>query len=372
MRSNINLKAKIDRHSRILKENLWNKNNFRSFYHKINYNIVFLFVVFLFPIYPLFSSFFYENTTYDFYRWDIDESSIIDSYTNTDDNSIIVSNDSFISINTLMDWDRDVSWYNEVIKYEVKPWDSVALIAQNFSVTTNSILWANNFDSKKILHPGEIIKIPPVSGLIHKVTSWETISSLAKKYKVDEDKIIAQNNLSWASSSINIWQELIIPWAIKDIPKPVIVANKPIVKNNNTKNNNNKQYSFTSWWNSEFINTNWTYKLVKRTPQWTFYWWNCTWFVAQYKNVDWSWNAKDWLANARNKWHETWSTPWVWSIVVFHWKWYNPIYWHVWIVIDITSTDIIVKDMNYRRLNEVTTRKVPKNDRAIKWYIYVD
>ncbi|MBW7954943.1 LysM peptidoglycan-binding domain-containing protein [Candidatus Gracilibacteria bacterium] len=372
MRSNINLKAKIDRHSRILKENLGNKNNFRSFYHKINYNIVFLFVVFLFPIYPLFSSFFYENTTYDFYRGDIDESSIIDSYTNTDDNSIIVSNDSFISINTLMDGDRDVSGYNEVIKYEVKPGDSVALIAQNFSVTTNSILWANNFDSKKILHPGEIIKIPPVSGLIHKVTSGETISSLAKKYKVDEDKIIAQNNLSGASSSINIGQELIIPGAIKDIPKPVIVANKPIVKNNNTKNNNNKQYSFTSGGNSEFINTNGTYKLVKRTPQWTFYWGNCTWFVAQYKNVDWSGNAKDWLANARNKGHETGSTPGVGSIVVFHGKGYNPIYGHVGIVIDITSTDIIVKDMNYRRLNEVTTRKVPKNDRAIKGYIYVD
>jgi hypothetical protein len=28
--------------------------------------------------------------------------------------------------------------------------------------------------------------------------------------------------------------------------------------------------------------------------------------------------------------------------------------------------------MNYRRLYEVTYRKIPINDRAIKWYIYVD
>jgi hypothetical protein len=28
--------------------------------------------------------------------------------------------------------------------------------------------------------------------------------------------------------------------------------------------------------------------------------------------------------------------------------------------------------MNYRRLNEVTYRKIPKNDRAIQWYIYID
>jgi hypothetical protein len=28
--------------------------------------------------------------------------------------------------------------------------------------------------------------------------------------------------------------------------------------------------------------------------------------------------------------------------------------------------------MNYRKLNEVTVRKVPKSDGAIRWYIYVD
>jgi hypothetical protein len=28
--------------------------------------------------------------------------------------------------------------------------------------------------------------------------------------------------------------------------------------------------------------------------------------------------------------------------------------------------DIIVKDMNYRKLNEVTVRKVPKSDGAIR------
>jgi hypothetical protein len=31
-----------------------------------------------------------------------------------------------------------------------------------------------------------------------------------------------------------------------------------------------------------------------------------------------------------------------------------------------------VKDMNYRRINEVTIRKVPKDDPTIDGYIYVD
>jgi len=330
-------------------------------------------VVFLFPVYPLFSSFFYENTVYDFYRWDIDESTILDSYLDTQDSSIIVSKDSFISINTLMDWSRDLTWYSEIIEYEIQSGDSLSLIAQKFGVSNNSILWANNFDSKKILHPGEKIKIPPVSGLIHQVKSWETISWLASKYKITEDKIIAQNGLTWAQATIKDGQMLIIPGAIKEVPKPVVtqVTKKT---NTSTKSNTSAQggYTFTQWGSSEFIDTDGAYQLVKRTPQWTFYWGNCTWYVAQYKNVNWSGNAKDWLRNAKSKGHSTGSTPGLWAIVVFHGKWYNPVYGHVGIVIDVTATEIIVKDMNYRRLNEVTVRKVPKTDRAIQWYIYVD
>jgi hypothetical protein len=57
----------------------------------------------------------------------------LDSYIDvSEDNSIIVSNDSFISINTLMEGSRDVSGFSEIIEYEVKPGDSLSLIAQRF------------------------------------------------------------------------------------------------------------------------------------------------------------------------------------------------------------------------------------------------
>jgi LysM repeat protein len=45
-------------------------------------------------------------------------------------------------------------------------------------------LWANNFDANHILRPGEIIKVPPVSGVLHQVVSGDTISSIAKKYDI--------------------------------------------------------------------------------------------------------------------------------------------------------------------------------------------
>jgi surface antigen len=62
----------------------------------------------------------------------------------------------------------------------------------------------------------------------------------------------------------------------------------------------------------------------------------------------------------------------LWSIVVFDGRGYNPRYWHVGIVTDIKWSDIIVSDMNYRKINEVTYRRVPMNNRSIKGYIYID
>jgi surface antigen len=38
---------------------------------------------------------------------------------------------------------------------------------------------------------------------------------------------------------------------------------------------------------------------------------------------------------------------------------------------DIKKDYIVVSEMNYRRINEVTYRKVKINDRRIKGYIYV-
>ncbi len=382
MVSNVNLKARIERHSRIIKNNIWNIHPFRSLYLRFNYNIVLFFVIFLFPVYPLFSSYFYDSSYYDYY---IDETTILDAYSEDDTSGemwdLMVGSDSFLSVNTLMDNKRDSTGYNEIINYTVKNWDSFSSIAAKHGVSINSILWANNFDTKKTLKPGETLTIPPVSGLIHTIKSWDTLSTIAKKYAISEQKILEQNNLS-QGAMLRKWDQIIIPGAIKKVEPPKVVAKAPAKKTpTSTKKTPTKVtakksaqwwYSFTTWGNSEFVDSDGAYDLVKRKPQWTFSWGTCTRYVAQYKNVNWSGNAKDWLRNAKNKGHDTGSTPTIWSIVVFQWKWYNPVYGHVWIVIDMKGDDIIVKDMNYRKLNEVTVRKVPKSDGAIRWYIYVD
>jgi len=362
MDTKVNIKARIKRHSQLLKEDLTNIHPVIAFYRKMSYRLVIITFVIVLPIYPVFSNFIYATSKFDFYRWNIDTSSILESYVDTELSEWYGSTDNwFIIVNAPLDDDRDRDWVNEIIDYVVEEWDTFDAISKKFQISANSIYWANNFAFNKNLEVWETIKVPSISWLVHQVQKRETLENISSKYWISKDKIIAQNNIK--AENLSQWMTLIIPWARKYVSIPKAAS------------------SWKKWWysfansiwksgQSKDVNTLWAYKLVKRTPTHRFARWNCTYFVAQYKDVTWGWNAKDWLRNAKKAWVTTWTNPWIGSIVVFHWRWYNPRYGHVAIVVDVTKDDIIIKDMNYRRLNEVTTREIPKTDKAIIWYIY--
>ncbi len=73
--------------------------------------------------------------------------------------------------------------------YIVAPGDTLSSIAEKFDISVDTIKWANNLKTETI-KPGQILKIPPVTGVVHKVTSGETIYSIAKKYKTSPQNII--------------------------------------------------------------------------------------------------------------------------------------------------------------------------------------
>jgi surface antigen len=324
----------------------------------------------------------HSNTAIEFYRWEIDEGSIIESYLweweeGNDNEDIIVENkDSYLSINTLLDDERDVSQENEIIEYTVQPWDSISSIAYKFQVSNNSIYWANNFWKNSTINPGDIIKVPPVSGMIHRVKSWDTLAMIAKKYGVSEEKIQSQNNLDENNTLVKD-SVIVIPGAIKKVEE-VSDDTKLLAKNtkktsSKTTKKTPKTNSFSKYAKSEYVADDWEYTISKKWWAKWFAWWNCTYYVAMHKkNVNWRGNANQWLRNAAAKWHATWSKASAGAIVVFNGRGYNPRYGHVGIVTSVKDDYIIVKDMNYRALNEVTVRKIPKDDRAIMWYIYVD
>ena len=78
---------------------------------------------------------------------------------------------------------------DKVVEYEVKGGDTLETISKKFNVSVDSIKWASNIKTD-IIKPSDILKIPPVTGIVHKVTSGENVYSIAKKYNTDAQKIV--------------------------------------------------------------------------------------------------------------------------------------------------------------------------------------
>ena len=78
---------------------------------------------------------------------------------------------------------------DKVVEYEVKGGDTLETISKKFNVSIDSIKWASSIKTDTI-KPAQILKIPPVTGVVHKVTSGENVYSIAKKYNTDAQKIV--------------------------------------------------------------------------------------------------------------------------------------------------------------------------------------
>lgn len=78
---------------------------------------------------------------------------------------------------------------DKVVEYNVLGGDTIASIAKKFGVSSDTIKWANDLKSDTI-KPGQSLKIPPGTGIVHKVASGDTIYNIAKKYGVDAQNIL--------------------------------------------------------------------------------------------------------------------------------------------------------------------------------------
>jgi len=108
----------------------------------------------------------------------------------------------------------------EILEYTVQQSDTLWDIAENFNISLNTILWANNLNQNSIISPGQNLIILPVSGVIHQVKRGETLSEIAKIYKGDVEKIIEFNELL-GEGDIFAGDLVIIPNGIMPIPQPL-------------------------------------------------------------------------------------------------------------------------------------------------------
>lgn len=78
---------------------------------------------------------------------------------------------------------------DKVEDYTVKGGETLASIAKKFDVSVDTIKWANDLKSD-LIKPYQVLKIPPVTGIVHKVASGETIYTIAKKYNTNAQNIL--------------------------------------------------------------------------------------------------------------------------------------------------------------------------------------
>ncbi|OGY89780.1 MAG: hypothetical protein A3B30_01095 [Candidatus Komeilibacteria bacterium RIFCSPLOWO2_01_FULL_52_15] len=106
--------------------------------------------------------------------------------------------------------------------YTVGPGDTLGIIAEQYDISINTILWQNNLSYSSTLRPGQELSILPSDGVTHTVKAGDTVNAIAKKYQADPANIISKNKLADASD-IRVGEVLIVPSGIK----PTTLASRP-------------------------------------------------------------------------------------------------------------------------------------------------
>ncbi|MFZ6035514.1 MAG: peptidoglycan DD-metalloendopeptidase family protein [Patescibacteria group bacterium] len=107
--------------------------------------------------------------------------------------------------------------------YSVRGGDTLESISKKFDISVDTIKWANNMDGD-VIKPGQELKIPPVTGVVHKVAAGDTVYSVAKKYGTDAQAIVNFPFNDFAdldTFALSTGQTLYVPGgAIKPAPAP--------------------------------------------------------------------------------------------------------------------------------------------------------
>lgn len=116
---------------------------------------------------------------------------------------------------------------DKIENYKVKGGDTLSTIAQKFEISIETIRWANPdqiTSDKTLLHPGDQLQIPPVTGVVHKVKSGDTVYSIAKKYGVFAQNIVNFPFNTYADDetfALVIGSNIIVPDGVMPQEQPI-------------------------------------------------------------------------------------------------------------------------------------------------------
>ena len=252
--------------------------------------------------------------------------------------NILLQDSAVLAVSSPLLLDSIDTGRNGIIIYEVQPGDVLSEIAENFNVSANTILWANNLTNGNYLKAGQQLTILPVSGVLYTVKKGDTLDKIVKTYKGDSNETIDFNGLP-ANGVLAIGEQIIIP--------------------NGQKANVSGGRSYAT--NTSYIN----FPRPYATQSHQFPWGQCTWYVAQRRYIPWSGNAKTWIYQAPQFGFATGTEPQVGAIVQTR----ESAYGHVAYVEAVDGDTITVSEMNSGQgIRKV--RVLNKDDWRIVGYIY--
>lgn len=111
-----------------------------------------------------------------------------------------------------------------VITYTVQINDTVLGIAEHFKINPNTVVWANleDLNNPFVMEVGQVLRIPPVDGVLHTVEDGDTVADIAEEYGASADEIVAyaSNQLAGADDALTAGTTIIIPNGERKPPAP--------------------------------------------------------------------------------------------------------------------------------------------------------
>lgn len=98
-------------------------------------------------------------------------------------------NESLITTPDVFDTKLSEKPRDRIIAYSVQNGDTLSSIAKRFGIDEDTIKWQNNLRSDRIT-VGDQLEILPVTGIAHKVARGDTVYTIAKKYSANSQAIV--------------------------------------------------------------------------------------------------------------------------------------------------------------------------------------
>lgn len=99
--------------------------------------------------------------------------------------------------------------YSRAISHTVGEAENLTSIAGLYGISVDTIRWGNDLEEGMVIHPGDVLLILPVDGVLHTVTRGQSLLKIAALYDVDVERITSQNQIR--GEKIYAGQQIIIP-----------------------------------------------------------------------------------------------------------------------------------------------------------------